>query len=102
MLWIYEYDRRAMTTGAPQSGEAKRFVRQLRQASAQPMAMEARKPAPLQRRKKQRGCVLKVETMAHSDLFFYVKPMLMVFTQRRISTFRTPTGSVLNVEMDCD
>ena len=41
MLWIYEYDRRGDDDWRTAKREAKRFVRQLRQASAQPMAVEA-------------------------------------------------------------
>ena len=41
MLWIYEYDRQGDTDWRTAKREAKRFVRQLRQASAQPMAVEA-------------------------------------------------------------
>ncbi len=41
MIWIYEYDRRGDDDWRTAKREAKRFVRQLRQASAQPMAVEA-------------------------------------------------------------
>lgn len=41
MLWIYEYDRQGDDDWRTAKREAKRFVRQLRQASAQPMAVEA-------------------------------------------------------------
>jgi hypothetical protein len=41
MIWIYEYDRQGDDDWRTAKREAKRFVRQLRQASAQPMAMEA-------------------------------------------------------------
>ena len=41
MIWIYEYDRQGDDDWRTAKREAKRFVRQLRQASAQPMAVEA-------------------------------------------------------------
>src|SRR2546425_957651 len=41
MIWIYEFDRQGDDDWRTAKREAKRFVRQLRQASAQPMAVEA-------------------------------------------------------------
>jgi len=41
MIWIYEYDRQGDTDWRTAKREAKRFVRQLRQASAQHVAVEA-------------------------------------------------------------
>ena len=41
MIWIYEYDRRGDDDWRTAKREAKRFVRQLRQASAQHVAVEA-------------------------------------------------------------
>ncbi len=41
MLWIYEFDRQGDDDWRIAKREAKRFVRQVRQASAPPLAIEA-------------------------------------------------------------